>query len=87
MEKCIKEKLPPFSHHNSPVECQTKSSGYRYKSKKRKCSFTQHAGKVWNSSPEAPVEALFLNGFEKLLDKSIEEESIKGYQTGCRCSF
>ena len=68
--------LIPFSE-NSPVKNQMKLWGCRYKSKKRKCSFTQHAGKVWNSSPEAPVEAICVNVFEKLLDKSMEEESIK----------
>jgi len=87
MEKCNREQLSPFPHNNSPVEHPMKWSGCRYKSKKRKRSFTQHGGKVWYSSWQPPVEGLCVNGFEKLLDKLMEEESIKVYQTGCRCNL
>lgn len=57
-----------------------KLSGSRFKTNKRKYSFTKHIIKLWNSLPQDAIEAKNINEFKKCLDKFMEDMCTDSYQ-------
>lgn len=57
-----------------------KLSGSRFKTNKRKSSFTKHIIKLWNSLPQDAMEAKTINEFRKGLDKFMEDMCTDSYQ-------
>ena len=57
-----------------------KLSCSRFKTNKRKYSFTKHIIKLWNSLPQDAMEAKTINEFKKGLDKFMEDMCTDSYQ-------
>lgn len=57
-----------------------KLSGSRYKTNKRKSTFTNHIIILWNSLPQDAMEAKNINEFKKGLDKFMEDMRTDSYQ-------
>jgi len=57
-----------------------KLSDSRFKTNKRKYSFTKHIIKLWNSLPQDATEAKNINEFKNGLDKFMEDMCTDIYQ-------